>query len=36
VLVCGWDANDYDRQNAEELATGMETAAACNESLRFI
>ena len=35
-LVARWPADDWDRQRAEELATGMETAAACNESLRFI
>jgi len=34
-LVARWPAGDWDRLMAETLATGMETAAACNESLGF-
>lgn len=34
-LVARWPAGDWERLTAEELATGMEMAAACNESLGF-
>lgn len=34
-LVAGWDDDDYDKEQALELARGMEAAARAGEKLRF-